>query len=197
MTITFDPEPHKYYAGRIVVPSVTQILDAFRLRPQFYPPTDFHRRRGTAVHHATVLIDEQTYDPDSTSGLIQPFAQSYIDFLADFQPTVISSEEIVFSEEFWYAGMLDRRYRWKDGTEATVDFKSAATRNQRPPKATALQTAAYTFAKMKASFNNVRRFALTLSPDGYRLWEEYTNPADYNAWLSFATAYRWQQENAA
>ncbi len=167
---------------------MTTILDYFKARPQWYPPTDYYKRRGTAVHRATWLVDQGRLVREQTSPQVMAFVKSYEDFLSDFQPPVVNSAHIVFSESFFYAGMLDRDYLWPDGSEVTLDIKTSENKNQQPPRATALQVAGYSFANGKPG---ARRFALTLSPVGYRLWPEYKDRDDVGTWLSMAKTYHW------
>lgn len=188
--IAFNRDKHQFSQDGASVPSVTQILDYFPgLRPKrFYPEEQIYRNRGDAVHQATELIDQGRLDRQKTHPVILGYVKGYEDFMAEFQPKVLGTEQIVFCEDFWYAGILDRHFLWPTGDDVVLDIKTSENKNQQPPAATSLQTVAYAYAIGKPF---ARRFALTLSPTGSRLWPEYNNKQDVETWLCMAKVYNY------
>jgi hypothetical protein len=111
---TFDEETHIYRLNGVVLPSITQSLCAAGLiDTEFY--TDTGRWRGTQVHTATQLDDEEELDEESLEevygfalGELLSYLSGWRQFRKDYEfvPTLI--EEPMYSATHLYAGRIDR-----------------------------------------------------------------------------------------
>lgn len=187
MSLEFDAATHTYRLGGVVVPSVTQVLNALGMTPT-YPDVEFYRARGRAVHRATELFDSGKLK------LVDERLLGYLDswkaflYATKFIPTLI--EHRVVSETFQYAGTIDR-YGTIGGDPALVDIKSGDI----APYA-ALQTAAYAHALAEDAIKVRRRLAVRLYEDGQpgRV-KEYRDYGDQQQFLCALTVYKWKEKN--
>jgi hypothetical protein len=186
-TINLNREFHIYTLGDKVIPSVTQTLKdqgIFTLSPFSTGP-----ERGTQVHAACEAIDLGFFDSSAYPQEVLPFVEAYRAFkvAVNFEPKHI--EQIVYNEQYGYAGMLDR-LGLLNGKPALVDIKTGV-----PHFATVIQVAAYWGA-----LNNGKTtcYSLYLKADGkYKL--NKIKPADlFAAWNTFLAAlsvYKFRQTN--
>lgn len=177
--IEFDEVKHLYYVDSKLVPSVTEILAPLHRSYSSVNPSvlEYARNRGTAVHEALQMLD-LTGDLEWTPE-ITPYIQAYLEWLSVYKPTWTAVEKMVFCEELWYAGTLDRMGYLNDGKLAVVDIKTS-----QPTKeayvSVCLQTLAYAYATVD-DCSEVNRYGLFLMKDGkYRMidckeWEEKNN----------------------
>ena len=77
--------------------------------------------RGTRIHKITEDID-RGIEVDPIDPELLPFIDAYRKFKSDNTITITQIEEIVFNEEYWFAGALDRVMRI-NGVPAIVDIK--------------------------------------------------------------------------
>ena len=105
--IQFDPSTHVYTVNGRVVPSVTQVLrEAGLVDPSIYPPGA--AERGTAVHLACQLHDENDLDESSLDPVIIPYLNAWKLFVSQNRFRATAIEQRICSLTHCYAGTLDR-----------------------------------------------------------------------------------------
>ncbi len=140
MTVTLDPLTHVYRTddGR-EMPSVTRILEAIGVR-EIYRGDPIYGTRGTWVHRATELVDAGDLDWERAEA-DQPewigYVRAYERFRAENVIEILGTEEIVWSETMWYAGMCDRRVK-RGKLLVRLDFKTGE-----PSRSDIVQLAGY------------------------------------------------------
>ena len=192
--IRFDPDSHTYWLGSVRVPSVTQILGVITDFSMVDPEVLAYKAQlGTAVHLATELYDAGTLDPASIDPVVEPYLDAWVRFLSETGFEVDAIEQRVFHPAHIYAGTLDRTGRL-DGRTAVLDIKtSAALMPSVGPQLAAYQEA---LAAGEQKTRPERRLAVQLKPDGtYRL-KEYSDPADWAAFLSIKTLMSWADKHS-
>jgi hypothetical protein len=135
-SFTYIDSTHQYFIDGVEVPSVTTVLkSAGIIDDRFY--TEAGRERGTAVHLACQLLDEDDLDWDSVTEEISGYVKAYQAFKKDsgFKPLKI--EEAVYSRSYQYAGRFDRLGEI-DGNLVLMDIKTGSI-----PKWVELQLAGY------------------------------------------------------
>lgn len=113
MKTEFDPVTHIGKVDGEIWPSVTQLLQEFKLVDFSNVPDErleFKRILGTRVHAATVLIDNGSFDEDHAKEKfpeILPYLESYRKFrtIEDFEP--IHKEMRLFSKLWKFHGAPD------------------------------------------------------------------------------------------
>ena len=120
--------------------------------------------RGTRIHKITEDID-RGIEVDPIEPELLPFIDAYRKFKSDNTITITEIEEIVFNDEYWFAGALDRVMQI-NGVPAIVDIKTGAKM-----KTTGVQLAAYQYAwENMGGQKDMARFALHLNDSGkYKL----------------------------
>jgi hypothetical protein len=120
--------------------------------------------RGTRIHNITEEIDKGI-DVDPVDPELLPYIEAYRKFKSENIVTITEIEEIVFNEEYFFAGALDRVMRI-NGVPTIVDIKTGAKM-----KTTGVQLAAYRYAWEKmGGQKDMARFALHLTDSGkYKL----------------------------
>jgi len=184
MTIlTFDPEKHAYTLDDKPAISVTQALVGGGLVDTNWF-TEFARDRGSAVHRAIKLYenDDTDLDMDTVDEHVLPFFNAYLKFKAEYQWQVEKSEFHVWSDRYQYAGTADQMGR-SAGVRAIVDFKTG----QLSP-AVGIQLTGYALAYAE-SFGVVitKLLGVRLVGDGtYRIEGYKLNPTVFYAALTIA-----------
>jgi hypothetical protein len=189
LALSFQADTHKYFlSDNIELPSQSRILDwAGFVTP--YPQGDY-KERGTAVHYATLLLDQ------GRLGKLDPRIEGYVNgykkFLHDFpeaRGAWDSSEEPKYHETLMYAGTADRVRKGKRGRKKLVlDIKTGTP----PQKRLQLQLALYVMLHFE-DFKDVGRWGLQLFPDGdYRLMV-CENIEDYPVAEGIVRRYHWEK----
>lgn len=188
--IEFTAKPHAYKLHGKPVMSVTEVIEFMRLLPD-YPQAqrEFYLARGDAIHRGTALhdagklrlIDEQ----------LEGFLEGWKNFLAVSAARIKLIEHRVASEQYQYAGTLDRLLDL-DGELTICDIKAGD-----PPAAAALQTAAYRRALHETEgILACRRIGVRISMDGtYQVHEYKDHAGDERLFLMALTLARWKKEN--
>lgn len=186
--ITFDPEKHEYRRGNVLVPSVTQILEAAGLYPDFSlidaATLEWKRNLGTQVHAATALDDQ------SNLGDYDPQIDGYIDAWrlfkrqTGFRPVHI--EHLIYHKAHGYAGTLDR-IGVMAGKSILIDIKTGNTIDL---MAVGPQTAAYAEAW---GLHARGRYAVKLASDGTYKLIQCGNKMDFPVFLSCLNLWRWKE----
>lgn len=169
----FDEETHTYTLDGKILPSITQAISAAGLvDANWY--TALGRFRGSAVHSATQLHDEDDLDESSLDevygfepGELEAYLEQWRKFREDyeFEPTLI--EKPLFHHVHLYAGKPDRAGFVKFNgrrTKCVVEIKTGASIG-----ATREQTAAQVnLLEGSATFT---RFELRVTQERYKLTE--------------------------
>jgi len=127
--LSFDEDEHKYSllfdpTREIVIPSVTQLLKfGGIINYDFISP--MYARIGTEIHDMTEAIDRGDYPRELAEGRVQASMLAYESFLSDYDVVWDQTEEIIFSEDRFYAGTMDR-LGTIDGQRVILDIKSGA-----------------------------------------------------------------------
>lgn len=192
MSLTFEAATHTYRFGGLVVPSVTQILKIAGLIDYSMIPADVLQvaaARGTAVHKACELYDQEDLDESSLTDEIRAYLDSYKLWLqhTGFQPALIESR--VWHPQYQYAGTLDRTGVFPDGRLAVVDFKTGIKLPGHE-----IQLAAYAMTQVAAW--KMDRITLYLQYDGSlpKADHHYSDTLDehFSVFLSALTTTNWK-----
>ena len=171
---TFDEESHVYRLNGVILPSITQAIAAAGLVDTEWM-TELGRWRGTQVHTATQMDDEDELDEDSLDdvygfapGEMVSYLEGWRQFRKDYEfvPTLI--EEPLYHKAHLYAGRIDRAGTMmynRRKTKAISEIKTGASVG-----ATAEQTAGQ--AHLLENPPSWTRFEVRLMRDGkYKLTE--------------------------
>jgi hypothetical protein len=130
VNLVFDAKSHKYYDEQGELPSVTRILSAEGITPDFSGLDISYAERGTRVHKACEAIDCGRQIPPCLPEEAG-YLEAYRKYLRD-SGAVWSHVELVLAHPIYrYAGTLDRAY-------PLLDIKTGAPGSGEP-----LQLAAY------------------------------------------------------
>jgi len=185
--LTFDQEAHIYKWNDEVVPSVTQLLNEFKLIDFSGVPSDrleYKRSLGVAVHYAIELMEQDNLDEDSLSEEIKPYIDAYKRFreISGFEPR--STENRLYSKKYRFAGTMDQQglhMGTLGGEESIVDFKCT----WKLYNACGPQLAGYKILveeNLKIRIKHV--FGLQLKPTGHYELKEYKDPNDKQDFLA-------------
>lgn len=112
--LLFDEPTHTYRVDGVVIPSVTQILEAVGIIDYSHiPPADreWALERGRMVHLYTQYDDEGTLDDSAVDPRIRPYLEAWRAFRRDtglILDKINGVEKRVYSRSHGYAGTLDR-----------------------------------------------------------------------------------------
>lgn len=167
--IFFDEQEHLYLVDGVACPSVTEIISPLHRSYGKVNQSILEQaaERGKAVHEALEEIDLDL-DPEIDSD-IEPYVQAYLDWKQIYDPEWEMVEQIVFCQEGWFIGTLDRMGKI-NGTPAIVDIKTS-TPNRESYVSVCLQTLAYAIAvasetHFDPNWQDYDRYGLFLMKDG-------------------------------
>lgn len=190
-TLAFDEAAHEYRLDGRRLPSVTQVLAP--LVDFSMVPKDVLARAqalGTAVHRMTELYDNDDLDEDSLSDELRPYLGGWRKFRAECQFEPVTIEHRMSHPIFRYAGTSDRTGVIK-GRLAVLDIKKMMVLGAHIGP----QLAAYEKLHQSEGLQVLDRFALGLRPDGtYRL-QPFTDPLDWQCFLSHLTIRNWKTKH--
>jgi hypothetical protein len=188
MEIKFDADKHEYTVDGKVLPSVTQILKAAGVMPDFYKAlAPRYKNIGTATHLACQLDDENDLDEKSIDERVAPKLKAYREWKKEFGVITKANEMFVCHGDLGYAGTLDKLVSFTPEKEVwLIDVKGEST-----AKYHSIQTMAYLLAlewMERATGKTVdlrRRGALYLKKEGtYRFIQHENGTGDANDWLA-------------
>lgn len=198
--LAFDPTTHSYSSDAKRVPSVTQVIDAWRLINVWGSSYYYSRFTGTvlpaekfvgagdygrAVHDLMRIITEKAYmhgllpadviDFEKLHPSLYHPAAEFFQFLQDHQPEVYLVETPLFSRTYWFAGTPDLIF--KIGKRIwLIDVKTGGY------EAAGIQTAAY--ERLYRESYQVRlpvdRYALLLPETGRYKLVPFTGLKDWS-----------------
>lgn len=189
--LTFDEAAHEYRLDGRRLPSVTQLL-APLVDYSKVPRETLERAQalGTAVHRMTELYDNDDLDEESLSDELRPYLASWLRFRTECQFEPVTIEHRMSHPLYRYAGTSDRTGIIK-GRLAVVDLKKMMVLGPHIGP----QLAAYEKLHQAEGLKVLDRFALGLRPDGtYRL-QPYTDPLDWQCFLSHLTIRNWKEKH--
>lgn len=186
--LTFDETKHQYTENGLIIPSVTQIIEAAGLSDLTWIPKEVLEEKsdlGKKVHKTTELYDLGILDLDSLHETLRGYLDSWIKFRKDygFEPEEI--EKQCFHPLYKFAGRVDRV-----GKRILVDIKSGTKQ-----KSHAIQTMGYKilFDCERAKSESIKeRYAVYLKEDGYEV-EPHKNQNDLNVFLAALTIYNFKK----
>lgn len=164
--IHFDEATHTYSLDGKKLPSVTEICGLLNNWGDINPAILMQAaRRGTVVHEYCELVD---YGVDEDGIEVEPelagYVIAYMRFLRDYRPLWEMVEQKVYSDQFGFAGTLDR-YGTIDGKPVLLDIKTSSSVNKLQKIIWACQLSAYQLLLAKEG-EEVKRWNLVLKKDG-------------------------------
>ncbi|MBU6488281.1 MAG: hypothetical protein KGQ57_10680 [Burkholderiales bacterium] len=189
--LTFDEAAHEYRLDGRRLPSVTQLLAPLVDYSKVQRETlERAQALGTAVHRMTELYDNDDLDEESLSDELRPYLASWLRFRTECQFEPVTIEHRMSHPLYRYAGTSDRTGIIK-GRLAVVDLKKMMVLGPHIGP----QLAAYEKLHQAEGLKVLDRFALGLRPDGtYRL-QPYTDPLDWQCFLSHLTIHNWKTKH--
>ena len=152
--IKFDAENHKYYLGQKVIPSVTGIMQATKVCPEYFD--NYFAERGTRIHSAISAYSKGEFY--ELSSLDAGFLSAWIIWAQDKK--IIDSEKIVFHPEFLYCGTIDY-CREENGKRIIGDYKTG-----NPDKSHIIQLGGYCLAYQQEFGGEIQAEVIYLKQDG-------------------------------
>lgn len=164
--IHFDEATHTYSLDGKKLPSVTEICGLLNNWGDINPAILMQAaRRGTVVHEYCELVD---YGVDEDGIECEPelagYVIAYMRFLRDYKPLWEMVEQKVYSDQFGFAGTLDR-FGTIDGKPVLLDIKTSSSVNKLQKIIWACQLSAYVLLLAKED-QDIRRWNLVLKRDG-------------------------------
>lgn len=189
--LQFDEGLHEYRLDGRRLPSVTQLLAPLVDYSQVPKETlERAQQLGTAVHRMTELHDKEDLDEESLSNELRPYLEGWKKFRTECQFEPVTVEHRMSHPTFRYAGTSDRTGAIK-GRLAVLDIKKMFVLGPHIGP----QLAAYQKLHETEGLKVIDRYALGLRPDGtYRL-QPFTDPLDWQCFLSHLTIHNWKAKH--
>ena len=187
--ITCD-ENHVYRVDGVEYPSVTQIIKAEGLMPN-YPDNGagkFAMQRGTFVHEIVELYIEGALDVATIDPHLKPYFDAFVAWYTQFcVQTINSCEEKLFNPSLKYCGTSDLNIE-RAGATWLIDIKTGA-----PSTWHNIQLAGYALCYPVTS---PVRAILYLQPDGkYKMVAVRQIKQDDALFISAVNLYHWKKNN--
>lgn len=184
--LTFEAVGHVYRFNGIACPSVTQVLEPLQhLQGIPWAVLEEARERGTHVHEACHLLNQDDLDETALDARLARYVGSYKRFLSETGFVITASECRVFHRQMSYAGTADFFGTFRN-TTWVVDIKSGVI-----PSTVGAQTAAY---QQAATERPRRRACLQLSETDYR-FVECKDLSDFSLFTSALNIFRFNQKH--
>ncbi len=186
MSLVFEPEGHTYTWHGHRVPSVTQVIVEAGCLPRLGVGMSWYMRRGSALHLAAQMFDEDDLDEAS----VDPAIAGHIDAYRAFREFTKDDLEILEIEQpgyhpSGYAGTPDRVISWH-GDRGVLDLK---TGNKAPWHR--LQTAGYLALVPEATV----RLVVHLKADGGWKIDRHLDRGDWGVFASARALWQWKERN--
>lgn len=176
--LVFHNDTHTYVVDGHILPSVSDIFSPLEDFSKVNPEVLRRKAKiGSLVHEYTELLDygEEIHGFEVEEE-VRGYVLSYSRFLHDYSPEWTAIEKPLYSEEFNFAGTLDR-LGFIDGKKTLVDIKTASSVTPRTKIIWAAKLQAYSVLLGE----EVQRWNLLLMPDGkYRIYNAETTESTYN-----------------
>lgn len=193
--LSFDANSHTYWDGSRRVPSVTEILKPLYgdLRFVAQDLLDYKSELGQAVHKAVELYAKKKLDFLSLTAPVNDYFYKFLEFEVDTDFQILESETRVHNATMGYAGTLDL-IGMLNGVKSLIDVKTTTVLSPVVALQTSAYQKAYNLDKPKEQ-HALKRYALRLSPDKYRL-EPYTQDvSDFGVFSSLLILHNWCNRN--
>ncbi len=201
--LTFDPEAHLYRVDGAPVPSVTQLLEAAGISPDYSkvnPHVLRHARlRGLHVDLCCDLDDADDLDWSTVHPEAVGYVQAWQAFKADYGYRPLASQILLYHPTYGYAGTADC-------VGLLDDYPVIAERKATAKMAAsyALQTAGYSCDGLHMAphgggrlepvpWVQPARLGVHLQAGGRYALYPYEDPADQSAWLGVVALARWRK----
>lgn len=190
MNTEFDPVTHTYKVDGVVWPSVTQLLQEFKIVDYSMVPEDVLEKKrliGIRVHAATVMLDNGSLDEDDFNWNFPecvPYLNAYRKFrlIENFEAT--HKEARYFSKKWRFAGTPDESgiHVTKMGEhQALIDYKCTwAMYASTGPQLSGYEILLNENLGLKIK----KRFGLLLKPTGNYELTEFKDPNDKQDFLA-------------
>jgi hypothetical protein len=201
--LSFDSDAHVYRVDGVAVPSVTELLEAAGISPDYTKvnPTVLQhaRRRGIHVDLCCDLDDADDLDWSSVDPEAVGYVQAWQAFKADYDYRPVASQVLLYHPAYAYAGTADSVGELQ-GYPTVVERKATA----RMAASYALQTAGYACDGLHnappgggrlepVTWGQPARLGVHLQRTGRYDLVPYDDPADLSAWLGVVALARWRQ----
>lgn len=191
--LTFDEATHTYRYNGNLVPGVTTVLNNVGISDFSMVHPDVLSQAqafGKEVHAATEFVDRDLPVPGNISDAAGLYLCHYIQFLSDLDVKIIEVEKRIFCKKYLYAGTLDRVAVIKKISDQPVIFDIKTGQKGISHQ---VQTAAYEYAYKTDKRQNMDRYTLYLSNDGYKISEAHTGRQDFDVFLAALSIYNYKQ----
>lgn len=201
MKTEFDPQTHIGKVDGVIWPSVTQLLNEFKLVDfDGVSPERLYYKRilGTRVHAATVLLDNGSLDEEHFNASFPecvPYLDAYRKFreIEDFEP--LRKEDRYFSKKWRFHGQPDESglhiCKISPTENALVDYKCTFACYP----ATGPQLSGYEILILECLGIKIKkRFGLLLKPTGHYDLIPFKDPNDKQDFLACLWLW-WQRVN--
>lgn len=183
--LIYSDADHTYRLDGVLLPSVTQTLEAAAIIPP-YTGDPWYGDRGTAVHTATWLDDQGLLDESTVDQRIVGHVDAWRKYRRDSGFTPVGGETPLHHPLFRYAGTPDR---WD--ASLLTDIKTG-----REASWHILQRAAYRELLKRSGVKIRRDCCVYLSADGrYTASKTSSTPHDLSVFLSALTLIKWKEQH--
>jgi len=193
-TLHFNNDSHTYTLGSQCLPSVTEIINPLQDWANIPKNVMEHaRQKGTAIHAAISLWNEDDLDINSIDTCILPRFEAWLSFLKDKVIDVIGFESAMCSRIYNYAGTPDLWIRMDDDTWL-LDVKPNTLFKWYPIQLSGYQQ----LLKEALKISTARRATLQLKDDGKYRFTPYSKSSDSTDMLTFLSClrlYQWRKKN--
>ncbi len=190
--LLFDADTHEYSVDGVVIPSVTQVLEAVGVSDYSMitkADRDYYFTRGTYVHKAMELLLKDQLDWDTVDESIIGYVRAGEKFVHDTGFTADYIEESLHHEQYRYAGTLDVA-GLLGNRKVILDWKTGAVQEH-----VKYQIGGYCelLRRKTNKFYNIG-YGVELKANGiYKMSEEYDNYRTGQEFLSFVATYHSQK----
>lgn len=206
---TFDEAAHEYRLDGARLPSVTQIMKAAALGPDFsmVPPSVLETKRafGTAVHLACELDDLGELDDDSTDPGVMGCVMAWRSFKSATSAQIVLNEQRLYHPALRFAGTVDRaaflNLAWRGasntGAPWVLDLKTIVD----PHASYGVQLAGYLLLLNSQPGEGVmpastQRATVHLDASGSYRFHQYQDPNDEATFMACLAIHRFKEKHA-
>lgn len=187
MGINFDKISHVYRISGEAVPSVTQILKAEGfINTAFY--NDYNRDRGSAIHKAIHLYEQDDLDEESLDPAIRPYLDDWIMVKRSLGLVVSASERVMAHPTLRFAGTADILGTNEGGNPVLIDIKTGG-----PEPWHGLQLAAYEI--LDGSVGRKRIGVYLSGGDRPPVLKGYTDRQDRATFMAALATHNWKRNH--
>lgn len=190
--LTFTEKEHEYRVDGVVVPSVTQVLEASGLSDVSMIPKDLLERAsafGKAAHKAIELYSKGTLDMESVDAALMPYIDGWKAFTEDYGYSPRMMEFRGYSPLYRFGFTIDQLGSFNGKAihmgDVLVDIKTG-----HPAPAHKYQMGGYKIAAGK-EYRNIVLLYLNpeFKPRGYKVIFSNNNRRDQSVFLAALTLY--------